>query len=235
MHLLLRGVTLAGATLAAMTLLLMAASACSTGRPAGDDLGFWTALAFHAEWAEAYASVTDMAAAADLVVVGTIDQVTAGREWGDPREAQNRVASLLFTVGVDEVLHGAMPDPTVDAVAWEYTHPAYNLSQIQGRLTDDGLVEDRTGTVQPFPTRRVLLFLRLRDDLGSELTVAPEAVIVAGVPYRLVSVGGLVAETDTKAALPLMGMDADSPPGRLLAEQVADRTFDEVVDLARGE
>ncbi len=215
-----------------MLVLSLIGSSCSGDQPSGDDQPFWSVLVSVVESVESYSSVPDMAAASDLVVVGSIEEVTAGREWGDPREAENRVASLLFQVKVGEVLRGAMSDAVSDTLTWEYTLPGYNISHLQTQLTDEGLI-DRTGTVRPFPERRVLLFLRVRDDLGSELSTAPEAAFVGGASYRLVSLGGLVAEADVTATSPLMGMDADSPPGRLLAEQVAERTFDEVVDLAR--
>lgn len=205
------------------------ASACSADEAIADDRGFWSMLVFVGEPVESFSSVSEMAAAADLIIAGTVFEVTAGREWGDIREAENRVASILFQVGVDDVLGGELPTDS-PVVTWEYVHPAYGLSQLQSHLTGDGFLDPRTDEVQPLPTGRVLLFLRARDDFGTEIATAPDAVFVGDTAYRLVSVGGLVVESPEGAALPIMGMEAESPDGRDLIAEVESITLDEVID-----
>ena len=230
-------------TLAAMALTLAVSGCSSTGTSSDDDLAFWSMLAFASSSVEVYSSVREMAAGADLVVVGSIGEVTVGREWGDSREPANSVASLLFQVKVTQVVRGEMPEGITDTVTWEHSFPAYGAAQLSGRLTSEGMVDDRTRQVRPYPKGHVLLFLRLRNDMGSELAVMEGAAFAGGVSYRLVTPQGMVAEDGESATSPLaaanLALDESGRPyeldlpEQLLAEEIATHSFEELTKLAQ--
>lgn len=235
-----------GAVLSTTLLLACVSSACSSTSPAGEDQGFWSALAFPGVPVETYASVREMAMASDLVVIAAVRDVTIGREWGDPREPDNNlVGSLLLQMTVRDVIRGSMPDGASGVVTWEYTFPQYNAKQLADRLSPAGIIDDDTGLVQPFPKAEVLLFLKLRGDAGSEVRTVPGASFVGGVAYRLTTPGGMVVQSDDGAAgSPLLGANVDlsadgqpldlGGPEQELAEEIASHSFGEVIELARS-
>lgn len=240
------------ATVLAFGLFIAACGAESEAEPTGAQ-PFWALMTFPGIPVEEYASVSDMAAAADLVVLGTIADVALGREWGDPREQGGRAASLLIQVRIAEVLAGSLPSGATDSVTLEHLVPGWSHEALGSVLTDTGVRVTDTGRpgdaetpVAPIPTDvRSVFFLRQfpAGPQGSIVDFGPDAVLVAGVTYQLVNPQGLIVEDGTGARAPLsvanIALDDDGHPyevelpEQFLAEEVADKTFDEIIDAAR--
>ncbi len=213
----------------------LAASACSVEATAGSDTAFWSALRFTASEVEQYASVEEMAASADLVVVGSIESIAVGRTWGS-EDPTDRLVSLVLQVKIDEVLKGKPLPGASDIVSVERTMTSFSPDTLRESLTDRGLKIDDS-TFAEIPKGRAVWFLRVRADLGSELAPA-DVPFAGGQPYRLVSSMGLIVEgpdgsgTTPMAVIgPFHDREPKLPEERLLAE-IANVGFQGVVDIA---
>lgn len=214
---------------------VLAASACTARSNVDDDGTFWSALQFAASEVEQYGSVEEMAASADLVVLGSIESLGLGRTWGS-EDPTDRVVSLVLQVKIDEVLKGKPIAGVTDVVSVEREVMSFLPDTLRKSLTDQGLRID-DATFAAIPRGRVVWFLRLRRDLGSELAPA-EVPFAGGQPYRLVNSMGLVAEVaDGSATTPVAMIgpshdrEPDLPEERLFAE-VTNVGFQRVIDIA---
>ena len=230
---------------AVLAVVIGACGATSEGQDGGE--AFWSVLQTHASEVEQYGSVAEMAASADLVVVGRISSIGLGRTWGSEDPA-DRLVALVLQVEIDEVLKGTPPAGADGIVSVEHAVTSLLPSQLREAVTERGLELDAS-TFAEIPEDRAVWFLRLRDDLGSEL--APSEVGYAGgVPYRLVNSLGVIAEGPTgEATFPVAVVarlheealrrerrdlhdgEAKLPEERLVAE-VAEMGFEEVVRVA---
>jgi hypothetical protein len=214
---------------------VLAASACSVGANADDDAAFWSALRSTASEVEQYGSVEEMAASADLVVLGSIESIGVGRTWGS-EDPTDRLVSLVLQVKIDEVLKGEPIEGAGDVVSVEHAVTSFLPDTLRESLTDQGLKIDDS-TFAEIPRGRAVWFLWLRRDLGTEL--APGQVqYEGGQPYGLVSSMGVIAEgVDGSATTPVAVIgpshdrEPELPEERLVAE-VTNARFQGVVDIA---
>ncbi len=214
---------------------VLAASACTAVSNADDDDAFWSVLQFAATEVEQYGSVEEMAASADLVVLGSIESIGLGRTWGS-EDPTDRLVSLVLQVKIDEVLNGKLIAGVTDVVSVEREVMSFLPDTLRESLTDQGLGID-DGTFAAIPRARAVWFLRLRHDLGSELAPA-EVLFEGGQPYRLVNSMGLVAEVaDGSATTPvaMIGPSHDRAPElpeEWLFAEVTNVGFQGVIDIA---
>ncbi|WKX70622.1 hypothetical protein [Streptomyces sp. XD-27] len=125
----------AGAVATAAAVMLGAA-ACSSNTQeakqetkAGGETGFWAAHASAAGLEAAPpASVTDVAARSDLVVLGTVSGATEGRDYSEKDKPPNRTSNVAIKVERSS-------DPGVERAVVEFTrHPGDELSDVVGGL-----------------------------------------------------------------------------------------------------
>ena len=198
----------------------------------------WALMRSHGYPVEVHASVAEMAQSADLVVLGRVHDVSVGREWGDPDDIGGRVASVLVQVTVEDVVMGQLPVADDPRVTVERTLPGYSAASLGEVLTDGGIVmgpDGRPGgdggTVAPLPGERSLWFLRLSDDVGTEIAGPPQPVVVVGAsPYRLVTSLGLITETASGGARVPLSVD---PPNPRFVAHVRSASFSALVLEAR--
>lgn len=135
---------------------------------------FWDHIAVCGEWVEQFATIDEMADAADAVVVGAVAGVATGNTvQGDA--AEDFYVEVNLIVEVKEMLRGTIED-------------GFAVSFILPRVVTPNAVEPTIATMQQTrPRSPVLLLLRRRDDLGTD-----------GL-YRLVNDRGLWAETTRRA------------------------------------
>ncbi len=213
----------------------LAASACSVGANAGNDATFWSAMRSTASEVEQYGSIGEMAASADLVVLGSIESIGVGRTWGS-EDPTDRLVSLVLQVEIDEVLKGEPITGVSDVVSVERIVTSFLPDTLRESLTDQGLKIDDS-TFAEIPRGRAVWFLRLRGDLGSELAPA-DVSFAGGQPYRLVNSMGLIAEgIDGGATTPVavIGPSHDREPElpeEWLVTEVTNAGFQGVVDIA---
>ena len=219
-------------------------SGCSS--PAADAEGteLWVLMSVPNSPVEEYESVALMSQASDLVVVGTIESVAVGREWGDPREPDgaNLVASLVITVVVSDVIRGTLPDDREEKVTFEHTIAGYSAAELQ-KVVVSGGIRDAEGRIAQLPVGSALWYLRARGDQGSEHMTIGEYLPIGGVSYRLVTPQGLVIDKNGAAYTPLahahLHLDHAGHPMEVetveerLASEIAEATFEEVIALSR--
>ena len=141
-------------------------------------------------------------------------------------------------IKVLEVLRGELPGPS-PVVTVERQVLVYRPDDFKAEIQDDGIIID--DRLVATPSGEALFVLRIRSDARSEI-VAAEQPAANGVTYRLVNSQGLITEKgDGTASLPLSTEylhEPETPEGKVpehvFAESVIDRTFDDVVDLARA-
>ena len=238
---------------------VLAAVGCSSGESgestAQDQEALWRLLSTQGSFVESYASIADMSASADLVVVGSVVRIGVGREWGERTELEgdeNVVASVLIEVEVSEVLRGSLPDPGVKSITWEESLAAYSAPRLAAVIRSDGIIVGDDGRIAPegggfavLPQGRGVFFLRLRTDMGTEITPAPHgSSFVGGVSYRLVTPQGVVVESSKGATTPLayayLDLDDSGYPSETssaegkLAAEIADLDLDGVIARARA-
>lgn len=162
---------------AAIVLSLLALPGCATrgGQHEGAEDG-WTLLGPGAgalSEVEHYDDLAAMSRAADLVVLATIDSVSAGRTFTNARDATDVLHYVSLNLRVDEVLGGA-PDQAPDTLLSLQTERAgpEQIAELDGQLSG----------------QRGLFFLRQVTDFGDGLVTHP----TPGPVYRLVSGQGVV-------------------------------------------
>lgn len=190
---------------ASLTLMLLAATACSTPTAtsdSGDASAFWDALRIAGDEVEGYARVDEMAASADAVLVGRVSSVGLSRTiQGDA--AEDLVALAMVRITVVKLISGtASPE-----VAVEFLLPSPR----------EPVDEQIASVVASAPDDEMVLFLRAKRGRGEE-----------GL-YRIVNSSGLWTATARNALdTPL----ADAPPvesGLFASEEGGWRTLDDLV------
>lgn len=196
---------------ATILLSLLALPGCATrgGQHEGSD-GGWAVLTagVGAIEVEHYDDLPAMSRAADLVVLATIDSVSAGRTFTSARDATDVLHYVSLNLRVDEVLGGA-PDQAPDTLLSLQTERAgpEQIAELDGQLSG----------------QRGLFFLRQVTDFGDGLVTHP----TPGPVYRLVSSQGVVsAGADGEARVPTW-LDEGFPA------DLAGRDFSAVVEETR--
>ncbi|MBU1227996.1 MAG: hypothetical protein KJ698_12395 [Actinobacteria bacterium] len=219
------------------------ASACSASQTTADGHELWALMSFPNVPTEEYPSISAMAEAADVVVLGEVESISVGREWGDPREPDgaNVAASLILTIASTEVVRGSLPSER-KAVTFEHTIAGYSADDLRKIIAPNGL-RDTEGRIAALPEGPALWFLRVKGDLGSEQVVPNDYNPIGGVSYRLVTPQGLIVDKGGQAYTPLAAatihLDDEGRPTEAetveerLAFEVAEATFAEAVALAR--
>ena len=216
----------------AMAVVVAACSASSEG----DEALFWPILQFRASDVEQYGSVAEMAASADVVVLGSIDSVGIGRVWGS-EDPTDRLASLVLRIRVDEVLRGSLIVGASDFVSVERSTFALPAEAFLESLTDGVRLPD--GSIAAIPSGQAIWFLRLRNDLGSEL-LSSEVQYDGGEPYRVVNSQGVITElADGNMATPLAVLrppeDGEIPdlPEQRFTDEIRGIRFADLVNQVR--
>ncbi|MEN8235794.1 MAG: hypothetical protein ABFR89_12840 [Actinomycetota bacterium] len=209
---------------------------CASKPDTDDDNAFWSALRFTSAEVEQYESVSAMAASADLVVLGTIEEIGVGRTWGS-QDPTDRLTTLALQVKIDGVLRGKPIDGVVDVVSVEREVMSLASDALGASVSNEGLTLN-DGVVAAIPNGKAVWFLRLRDDEGTEL-VAAEVQFAGGRSYRLVNSMGLVTEAEGgSATTPVAEVThfhdrAAELPEEWLFADITDLGFAQVVDAAR--
>ena len=158
---------------------------------------------------EYYESIGEMAAAADVVAIGQIVEITPGREFGEGEELLHYAAAR---VQVHELIRSTAP-VTGDLI-WEIP------------LTPGLGAKEAAELNAEIPREPLLLFLRnkatdlLRGGIGD-----PQ---VERSFYRTVVSGAVFANVDGRARLPILPIES------LFIDEFAGAKFDDLVLLAEG-
>jgi hypothetical protein len=169
---------------------------------------FWEPVAICGEWVEEHPTIATMANAADAVVLGRVDGVTAGRTvQGGP---QDFYAETNLVVDVDEVLRNTIP-------------ARFELSLVLPRVITPEAVEPAVKAMQEnLPEERLVLLVRARSD-------------VEGL-YRLMSDKALWTRT-TRAVLdnPIAENDCSDHWGEAVQKRFLGdvQKMDELIQLLR--
>jgi hypothetical protein len=216
----------------------------------------WSQLAdllANADEAEGFTSLAEMVRRADAVVIGRVTEVREGRvvrtgvgvpalpfaefvveptEMLGPGPETQDDGSILVEVPfeprspeLDAAIDAAIDDKALDPEAADAAYAAAVDDQaIAKAFADyyDGAIDFTIGEMNANPPSALSLFALRRQSLDIEH-------LPAGA-YRLVNGSGVIANVDEVATLPLR-LD---PREDLLADEVLDRAFDEVVAAARA-
>ena len=217
------------------------AGGCSPADPHAND-EFWSFLSYTSAPVEEYGSVADMAVAADLVVLGSIQEVSTGRWWGPEGDPTAQVASIAMQIQVTDVLAGTMPDGTGNTITVERSMPGYGPDALSDVLTPVA-IKAGTDELVGIDKAMAIWFLRDRKDFGTETGVTASVEYVGGTAYRLVANPGVVTEGDNGTAdTPLVHHgeedpdhpDVGPPPlEELIAEEVDETGFDGILETVR--
>lgn len=157
---------------------------------------------------EHYADLAAMSRAAELVVVATIDSVSAGRTFTNARDATDVVHYASLNLRVDEVLDGTSDQAPESLLSLQTEGAGVDqIARLDARLSG----------------RRALFFLRQVTDFGDGVVTHP----APGPVHRVVSSQGVISSgTDGRALAPLWS-------GEGFPADLAGRSFTDVVDEVR--
>lgn len=192
---------------AAAIVLLSLLPACGSAGTNGAGAAFWQAFQIGGDEVEGYGSVREMAASADLVVLGRFDAMTLSRTiQGDA--PQDLVGYAAATVEVVDTLAGVPPKGNLIV---EFIIPTTDTT-----LTQDGMSSVVKSLAADLPDDLLVLFLRNKG--GAESAY-----------YRLVN--SLGAWTDASGALTApLNVEAQDPYAQ---ELTGISTVEALADLVR--
>lgn len=193
-----------------LSLLALPGCAARADAPAGAGEDGWSLLGAGAGAlveVERYADLAAMSRAAELVVVATIDSVSAGRTFTNARDATDVVHYVSLNLRVDEVLAGTSNQAPETLLSLQTESAGLDqIARLDAHLSG----------------QRALFFLRQVTDFGGVVThPAP------GPVHRVVSSQGVISsEAEGRARTPLWS-------GEGFPADLADRSLNDVVDEVR--
>ena len=148
--------------------------------------GFWWRFHVDGSEVEQYEGLEQMAAASDVVVLGRVTEVSAGRVLGDPAEGfpnpeEGLAHYVNLRIEIDDVLAGSLP-------------PDHMRSLILEMMT--ATPGEGDSMVKSLPTEQGIYFLRNKGIEARQLGQSGAAADAESTYYRLVIIDGLLRVTE---------------------------------------